>query len=123
MAGNIPFFDMFAELQLSGELRLKLSGAEITGAVIDQGKMTISLDLTARTPMTEEDTRALETLIRGVYGFSQVQIHLTAPAAPRAAAPAEASPAPTSGKDKQGAACPRCCWASPSRAAPTPCGS
>ena len=65
MARNIPFFDMFAELQLSGELRLKLAGAEITGAVIDQGKMTISLDLTARTPMSEADAHALESLIRG----------------------------------------------------------
>ena len=35
MSRNIPFFEMFAELQLSGELRLKLSGAELTGARID----------------------------------------------------------------------------------------
>ena len=102
MARNIPFFDMFAELQLSGELRLKLAGAEITGAVIDQGKMTISLDLTARTPMSEADAHALESLIRGVYGFSAAEVHLTAPAAPQAAAPAESAPAPASGKDKQG---------------------
>ena len=34
MAKNIPFFDMFAELQLSSELRLKLLGAELTGATI-----------------------------------------------------------------------------------------
>ena len=27
MAKNIPFFDMFSELQLSGALRLKLAGA------------------------------------------------------------------------------------------------
>ena len=101
MARNIPFFDMFAELQLSGELRLKLAGAEITGAVIDQGKMTISLDLTARTPMSEADAHALESLIRGVYGFSAAEVHLTAPAAPQAAAPAESVPAPSSGKDKQ----------------------
>ena len=102
MARNIPFFDMFAELQLSGELRLKLAGAEITGAVIDQGKMTISLDLTARTPMSEADAHALESLIRGVYGFSAAEVHLTAPVAPQAAAPAESAPAPSSGKDKQG---------------------
>ena len=101
MARNIPFFDMFAELQLSGELRLKLAGAEITGAVIDQGKMTISLDLTARTPMSEADTHALESLIRGVYGFSAAEIHLTAPEAPQAAA-APVESAPSSGKDKQG---------------------
>ena len=37
MSRNIPFFEMFAELQLSGELRLKLAGAELTGACIDQG--------------------------------------------------------------------------------------
>ena len=33
MAKNIPFFDMFTELQLPGELRLKLVAAELTGAL------------------------------------------------------------------------------------------
>ena len=37
MSRNIPFFEMFTELQLSPELRLKLAGAELTGAAIDQG--------------------------------------------------------------------------------------
>lgn len=36
MSKDIPFFEMFTELQLSGELRLKLAGAVLTGAVIDR---------------------------------------------------------------------------------------
>ena len=49
MAKNIPFFDMFAELQRSGTLRLKLAGAELTGAAIDQSALSISMSLTVRT--------------------------------------------------------------------------
>ena len=43
MSKNIPFFEMFAELRLSGALRLKLAGAVLTGACIDQAAMTIKL--------------------------------------------------------------------------------
>ena len=38
MSRDIPFFEMFTELQLSPELRLKLAGAELNGAAIDQGR-------------------------------------------------------------------------------------
>ncbi len=77
MAKNIPFFDMFAELQLSGALRLKLAGAELTGASIDQGTMSISMQLTVRTAMSAEDLEDLKQMIRAVYGFRQVDIDLT----------------------------------------------
>ena len=102
MAKNIPFFDMFAELQLSGALRLKLAGAELTGASIDQGTMSISMQLTVRTAMSAEDLEDLKQMIRAVYGFRQVDIDLTCklPEPVKAAAP----PAAPSGGGKDGGA-------------------
>ena len=102
MAKNIPFFNMFAELQLSGALRLKLAGAELTGASIDQGTMSISMQLTVRTAMSAEDLEDLKQMIRAVYGFRQVDIDLTCklPEPVKAAAP----PAAPSGGGKDGGA-------------------
>ena len=100
MGKNIPFFEMFAELQLSGELRLKLAGAELTGAVIDQGQMSMDLKLTARTAMTGEDVEKLKQLIMGVYGFHHVDIALTCrvPEPPAAPAVQRAAPSAAGGK-------------------------
>ena len=70
MSRNIPFFEMFAELQLSGELRLKLAGAELTGARIDQVAMTIQLRLTVKSALSEEDLESVKDAIRAVYGFA-----------------------------------------------------
>ena len=67
MAKNIPFFDMFTELQLSSELRLKLAGAELTGASIDQGSMSIVLYLVAKTPLGQEDVSASGDDLQGLY--------------------------------------------------------
>ena len=77
MAGNIPFFDMFAELQNSSELRLKLSGAELTGASIDQGSMSISLDLVTKLPLQETDAQIVRESICRVYGFQSVTLNLS----------------------------------------------
>ncbi|WP_298022764.1 PolC-type DNA polymerase III [uncultured Dysosmobacter sp.] len=77
MSKDIPFFEMFAELQLSGELRLKLAGAVLTGACIDQGAMTISLRLLVKFPLSEDDLRNMQDLIRAVYGFRKVDIDVT----------------------------------------------
>ena len=77
MSKDIPFFEMFAELQLSGELRLKLAGAVLTGACIDQGAMTISLHLLVKFPLSEDDLRNMQDLIRAVYGFRKVDIDVT----------------------------------------------
>ncbi|MBQ2739791.1 MAG: PolC-type DNA polymerase III, partial [Oscillibacter sp.] len=77
MAKNIPFFDMFTELQLSSELRLKLVGAELTGAAIDQGAMSITMYLLVKTPLTQEDIKALQELICRVYTFRKVEIFVT----------------------------------------------
>ncbi|MDD5932067.1 MAG: PolC-type DNA polymerase III [Oscillospiraceae bacterium] len=86
MAKNIPFFDMFSELQLSGELRLKLVGAELTGACIDQSTMAITLHLLTKTLLEEADVAALRQTICMVYGFTSAQIHVTCGAAVSAVA-------------------------------------
>ena len=77
MSGNIPFFDMFAQLQISGELRLKLTGAELTGASIDQAAMSIILYLTVNGPLSETDQQALRLAIQAGYGFSSVNFEVT----------------------------------------------
>ncbi|MDD3346511.1 PolC-type DNA polymerase III [Oscillibacter sp.] len=84
MSRNIPFFEMFAELQLSGELRLKLAGAVLTGACIDQTALSMALHLTVKTPLSEEDAQGIREAIRLVYGFSAVEMDVTckAPEAP-----------------------------------------
>ena len=55
MSRDIPFFEMFAELQLSGELRLHLAGAVIHGARIDQAALTLSLHLITRAALAEAE--------------------------------------------------------------------
>ena len=87
MSRNIPFFEMFAELQLSGELRLKLAGAVLTGASIDQTALSIVLQLTVKNPLSDEDVQNLQECLKTVYGFVSVEIQVTteAPAAPKSA--------------------------------------
>ena len=55
MSRDIPFFEMFTELQLSGELRLRLAGAVVNGACIDQASMALSLRLTTRAELGEAE--------------------------------------------------------------------
>ena len=105
MSKTIPFFEMFAELQLSGELRLKLAGAMLSGAVIDQGELSMSLQMTVRTPLGEEDLAELKRLIAAVYGFRRVEVSVTCKAAdaPRApSAPVPSAPAGNGGKKEGG---------------------
>ena len=102
MAKNIPFFDMFSELQLSSELRLKLVGAELTGACIDQGAMSITLYLLVKSPLEEDDVVDLRQTICVVYGFSNTDIHVTCIApelAPQSAPPTSAPSSAKSGKN------------------------
>ena len=104
MSRDIPFFEMFTELQLSGELRLKLAGAVLTGARIDQAAMTMELHLLGKLPLTEEDLQGLREAIRAVYGLADVRIEADCPAAAPASSPVSrpsggsgASAAPSSG--------------------------
>ena len=80
---NIPFFDMFAELQSLPELRLKLAGAELSGASIDQSSMSISLKLLTKQPLTEPDVAMVQDNICRVYGFSSVTFDVTCMEAPK----------------------------------------
>ena len=97
MSRNIPFFEMFTELQLSPELRLKLAGAELTGAAIDQGEMSIRLQLTVKSQLSEADAQGIRDALRAVYGFSRVEMDVTCKA-PEAARPEPAASASKGGK-------------------------
>ena len=57
MSRNIPFFEMFTELQLLGELRVKLAGAVLTGACIDQSAMSMELRLQVKLALTEGEVQ------------------------------------------------------------------
>ena len=121
MAKNIPFFDMFAELQLSGALRLKLAGAELTGAAIDQSALSISMSLTVRTAMSGEDLEDLKQMIQAVYGFRRVDIDLTCklPDTARASVP-QAVATGGGGKESGGAAVEKVLLGKPIKAKPVP---
>ena len=73
---------MFTELRLSGELRLKLAGAVLKGARIDQGAMTMALELLVKLPLAEEELEEIRQAIREVYGLAQVEIAVTCRAEP-----------------------------------------
>ena len=96
MSRNIPFFEMFAELPAPAELRLRLAGAEITHACIDQAEGAIVLDTAVKTPLSQEDLRELEETLKAVYGFRKAALNVTCTAPP----PPAASPAPQGGGDK-----------------------
>ena len=74
MSKDIPFFEMFTELQLLGELRVKLAGAVLTGACIDQSAMSMELRLQVKLALTEGEVQELQAAIRRAYGFHSVKI-------------------------------------------------
>ena len=77
MAKNIPFFDMFTELQLPGELRLKLVAAELTGASIDQNAMSVVLYLLTKQSVEDGEIQILKDSISHAYPFRKVDIYIT----------------------------------------------
>ncbi len=89
MSRNIPFFEMFTELQTSPELRLMLAGALLTEACIDQGDRSISLHMSVENTLSSGDLERLRAALQAVYGFSRVEI---ACKAPERAAPAPSEP-------------------------------
>ena len=108
MSRDIPFFEMFTELQLSGELRLRLAGAVVNGACIDQASLSLSLRLTTRAELEEAELEELKRLLMGVYGFQRVAVEVTckAPAshgAPGGSHSAPAPAAPSGGKGEKAA--------------------
>ena len=108
MSRDIPFFEMFTELQLSGELRLRLAGAVVNGACIDQASLSLSLRLTTRAELGEAELEELKRLLMGVYGFQKVAVEVIckAPAshgAPGGSHSAPAPAAPAGGKGEKAA--------------------
>jgi len=99
MAGNIPFFNMFAELQSLPELRLKLTDAVLTGASIDQGSMSIALQLCTNAPLQETDLGVLRQEICRVYGFNRVDIAYTCAEQKQPSAQGASSAGKDSGKN------------------------
>ena len=97
MSRDIPFFEMFTELRLSAPLRLKLAGAELTGACIDQTAMTITVHLRVRMPLSPEDEEQIRQSLCAVYGFTKAEMDVTCVEQPAAkgAAPASSSSAPS----------------------------
>ena len=108
MSRDIPFFEMFTELQLSGELRLRLAGAVVNGACIDQASMSLALRLTTRFELGEAELEELKRLLMGIYGFQKVAVEVickapSSHAAPAGGHPASAPAAPSGGKGEKAA--------------------
>lgn len=88
-------FELFSQLKLSSELRLKLLGAAITTACIQRETRAIDLAVTVKTALEASDIDELISAIRNDYSFNAVDIHATlkeaAPADRQKAAPASGS--------------------------------
>ena len=116
---------MFTELQLSGELRLRLAGAVVNGACIDQAGMSLALRLTTRAELGDAELEELKHLLMGVYGFRQVTTEVTckAPSSQAAAAgsrPAASVPAAPSGSKGEKQAAGKVLMGKPIRIQPVP---
>ena len=98
MSKDIPFFEMFTELQLSGGLRLKLAGAVLTGACIDQTAMSIGLKLTVKNQLAETDIQDIQECLKRVYGFAAAEIQVTCKAPEMSRTMPQVSAASSGGK-------------------------
>ena len=59
MSREIPFFELFAQLQLSPELRLKLLGAVVVSACIHQDTLSMELAVTVKHPLEPAELDSL----------------------------------------------------------------
>ena len=106
MSRNIPFFEFFAELPASPELRLRLAGAELTRGRIDRKDLSIQLDMTVKSPLAPEALHSLEETLKAVYGFQRAELNVTCTAppppapghAPQGGGPPKAAPKKKAGK-------------------------
>ena len=64
MSREIPFFELFAQLQLSPELRLKLLGAVIASACIHQDTLSMELAMIVKHPLEPSDLDELNSCPR-----------------------------------------------------------
>jgi len=96
MAQKIPFFNMFSHLLPPPELKLRLGGAVISKAVIDQAAATMELEIITRQLLSADEIRALEKMLTETYAFSTVTLKAEFfEPQPSHSAPA---PAPSGGK-------------------------
>ena len=77
MSREIPFFELFAQLQLSPELRLKLLGAVIASACIHQDTLSMELAMIVKHPLEPSDLDELNSAIRNGYGLNEVKFRVT----------------------------------------------
>ena len=77
MSREIPFFELFAQLQLSPELRLKLLGAVIASACIHQDTLSMELAMIVKHPLEPSDLDELNSAIRNGYGLNEVRFRVT----------------------------------------------
>ena len=67
MGERVPFFDIFASLPLSQELRFLLRGAEISDMVVDQSAASLVMTLCTEEELTEVRRRELEGAVAAAY--------------------------------------------------------
>ena len=77
MSREIPFFELFAQLQLSPELRLKLLGTVIASACIHQDTLSMELAMIVKHPLEPSDLDELNSAIRNGYGLNEVRFRVT----------------------------------------------
>ena len=77
MSREIPFFELFAQLQLSPELRLKLLGAVIASACIHQDTLSMELAMIVKHPLEPSDLDELNSAIRNGYGLNEVRFRVS----------------------------------------------
>ena len=77
MSREIPFFELFAQLQLSPELRLKLLGAVIASACIHQDTLSMELAMIVKHSLEPSDLDELNSAIRNGYGLNEVRFRVT----------------------------------------------
>ena len=76
MTKTIPFFEMFAELQVSAELRLRLAGAQIKHVWINLADAFIRLQMSMKNELSDGDRRNLQDTFQRVYGFQKAELEI-----------------------------------------------
>ncbi len=122
MAQKIPFFQLFDGFLPPAELRVKLTGAAVAGAVIDQGAGTMEVSLVTRTALSEGEVSDLQRMLGGAYGFAAVRVDAKCQEAPPSGA-AESGGQPSGEKEagrKKGGKPSKVLYGKPVKGRPVP---
>lgn len=101
---KIAFSTMFVDVTPPRELRVKLDGAVLTGAVIDKQLRTIDLQMETREELSDENLKELSREISAVYGFSDTRIRAVCRLPEPEHSPAESYAPQGSGEKKRNGA-------------------